>query len=64
MKNAENFVKQLNEDGFVSARVMVTGKMVRVVVGHYANEAEANEASSEIRNRSKAYRDAWVFHLS
>ena len=64
MKNAENFVKQLKEDGFVSARVMVTGKMVRVVVGHYANEAEANEASSEIRNRSKAYHDAWVFHLS
>ena len=62
MKNAERFVGKLNDDGFVSARIITSGSMTRVVVGHYPTEEEANHAAREIRQRSADYRDAWVSH--
>ena len=63
-KNAESFVNKLNADGFESARVIITGKMVRVVVGHYATEQEAYTAAHAIHQRSTKYRSAWVHRLS
>ena len=63
-KNAESFVNKLNNEGFDNARVMITGKMVRVVVGHYATANEAYQAANKIHQLSTKYRSAWVHHLS
>lgn len=61
--NAERFVKQLTADGFISARILSSEKMTRVVVGRYTNEAEAQSAASKIRQQSKDYSSAWVYKL-
>lgn len=61
-ENAERYVKKLTDRGFLSARVVVTGNMTRVVVGHFQNENEANASAREIRSRSSEYQGAWV-HL-
>lgn len=62
-ENAERYVKTLTDRGFLSARVVVTGNMTRVVVGHFQNEDEANASAREIRSRSSEYQGAWVHHL-
>ncbi len=63
-QNAENFVTRLSNNGFVSARVLSKGNMVRVVVGHYINETDAQNAAREIRQRGKDFKSAWVYHLT
>lgn len=62
--NAERYVVRLQENGFVSARIVTTGKMLRVVVGHYPTEQEAANAAHEIHQRSREYRSAWVHCLN
>lgn len=61
--NAEMFVQQLADDGFASARIIDNGKFIKVVVGHYDSEENANTGAHEIRQRSRNYRDAWVTKL-
>ena len=63
LKNAQHYVEQLSERGFLSARVVEHGKMVRVVVGHYTTEEAANEGAREIRQRDSEYRGAWVMEI-
>ncbi len=58
--NAERFVERLTADGFISARIIMTGKMLRVVVGHYTDKEQANKDARSIRQRSAAYSSAWV----
>lgn len=58
--NAERYVERLKQDGFISARIITTGKMLRVVVGHYPTEQEAADAVRDIHHKSSNYRTAWV----
>ena len=63
LKNAQKYVEVLSERGFLSARVVEHGKMVRVVVGHYPTEEAANEGAREIRQRDSEYQGAWVMEI-
>ncbi|MBP5513182.1 MAG: SPOR domain-containing protein [Bacteroidaceae bacterium] len=63
LKSAQRYVEVLSERGFLSARVVEHGKMVRVVVGHYPTEEAANEGAREIRQRDSEYQGAWVMAL-
>ena len=63
LKSAQHYVEVLSERGFLSARVVEHGKMVRVVVGHYSSEEAANEGAREIRQRDSEYQGAWVMAL-
>ena len=63
LKNAQRYVEELTERGFLCARVVEHGKMVRVVVGHYPTEEAANEDARDIRQRDKEYQGAWVMAL-
>ena len=63
MKNAREYVGLLTERGFLSARVVESGRMVRVVVGHYPTEEAAQEGARDVRSRSDEYSGAWVMQL-
>lgn len=63
MGNAQKYVEELTERGFLSARVVTKGNMVRVVVGHYPTEEAAIDGARDIRQRSSEYSGAWVFQL-
>ena len=63
MSNAEKYVETLTERGFLSARILNSGNMVRVVVGHYQTEEEAAIGANGIRQRDSEYKDVWVYHI-
>ncbi len=63
LSKAERYAAELNSRGFVSARA-VEGRVVRVVVGHYASASEAEQAVRELHNRGSEYKDAWVWKQS
>lgn len=60
LKNAESFCQKLADEGWKEAKVTQTGKMVRVVYGHYADEAAAYAALNSLRHEAKHFADAWV----
>ena len=62
-RNAQKYVETLAQRGFVSARIVKSGSMLRVVVGRYASEEEAATAAHEIRRKSSEYKSAWVHHF-
>ncbi|MBR1788764.1 MAG: SPOR domain-containing protein [Bacteroidaceae bacterium] len=62
-RNAQKYVCTLAQRGFVSARIVKSGSMLRVVVGRYASEGEASEAAREIRRKNSEYKSAWVHHF-
>ena len=61
--NAEAFVQKLSDEGFKSARIIDNGRSIKVVVGHYSSEEDANAGAREIRQRSREYSGAWVTKL-
>ena len=61
--NAEKYVETLTKRGFLSARVVDNGNIVRVVVGHYQDQEAATEAAREIHRRSSEYQNAWVHRI-
>ena len=63
MSNARKYVDELTQRGFLSARIVTHGNMVRVVVGHYPTEEAAASGAREIRQRSSDYNGAWVYQL-
>lgn len=62
-KNAERFTQRLREKGTLGASVYVKGKMVRVIYGNYADEADAYTALNKLRNDLPEFSDAWVLEL-
>ena len=62
-RNAQKYVETLTQRGFISARIVKSDSMLRVVVGRYASEEEAASAAREIRRRKSEYRFAWVYHF-
>lgn len=62
-KNADNYVKVLQDRGFVSARVYNNGKMNRVVLGYFQTENEAYNMNAELHRTSREYASTWVMAL-
>ena len=58
-KNADNFVKELHNNGYPQAYVHVQNNVVRVVYGNYRNETEACNELRIIRG-NKYFEEAWV----
>ena len=61
--NAERYAETLTKRGFLSARVVDNGNIVRVVVGHFQDQEAATEAVREIHRRSSEYENAWVHRI-
>ncbi len=62
MKNAKTYTEQLKADGYKDAFVYRKNKMVRVLYGHYTDEATAYARLNEFRSRHE-FADAWVIQL-
>lgn len=61
-KNAENFVNQLQANGFKEARVLET-TMTRVVYGDFASESDAYNQLQSLQCQSKIFSEAWVMKI-
>ena len=63
MHKAEAYAADMREEGLTEARAYAKGKMVRVVYGRYASEAEARDQLTQIKRHSERLADAWVLAL-
>jgi len=63
-KNAEYFVDQLKKKGFNGARVIKTGKTIRVVCNQYTTENEAYNALRPLRQNDSDFSDGWVMKIN
>jgi hypothetical protein len=62
MANAEIFVKQLQEEGYQDARILVRNNVIRVVCGQFDSESEAYRQLRQVTYKEK-YADAWVYKV-
>ena len=62
-RNAEAFVKKLQQEGLEDARIHVYNNIRRVVCGSYATEAEAYRQLQNVHQRENLH-DAWVYKLT
>ena len=62
-KNAETFIKQLNDGGYKNAQFVSNGKMNRILYSSYATEAEAQTALNTLRQESAFFADGWILEL-
>lgn len=62
-KNAEQFVEKLHKENLPLASVSVKGKMVRVLYGDYAREADAYAELNKLRKSDKYFSEAWVMEI-
>lgn len=60
LSGAKALVNRLHEEGLTEARIVQHHKMVRVVVGNYAQYEEARQALKEYRKHSAYFVDSWV----
>ena len=63
LKNADRYVKLLQERGFTDARVYNNGKMNRVVLGNFQTENEAYNMNAKLHRTSTEYASTWVLAL-
>ena len=63
-KNAEAFVEHLKKNGHESARMIKTGKTIRVVYSSYASENEAYNALRPLRQNDSDFADGWVMKIN
>lgn len=61
-QSAEKYAQKLQNEGFKHTEIYVNGRMVRVINGHYATEAEAQQNLQQLK-KHKAFADAWVLKL-
>ena len=60
--NAEYYVEQLKKQGYEEASVYIHNKVVRVIYGAYATEAEAYQQLNKMNNKEE-FSEAWVYKL-
>ena len=60
-KSSLEFVADLAKAGFKEGRFERTGKVSRVLYGHYPSEEAAQKALKELKEQSKEFAEAWVF---
>lgn len=63
MSKAEAYAAEMREEGLTEANAFAKGKMVRVIYGRYADEAEARAQLSQLKRHSERFADAWVLAL-
>lgn len=61
-KNAEAFVRQINDEGFTEARITYKNHLRRVEYSGYATIGEVRKALRELRSNF-LFKDAWVLRL-
>ncbi len=61
-KNATEFISQLKQEGFESARMLHRAKGIKVVYGQYKDENDAYTALRSLRN-NKHFKEAWVMEV-
>lgn len=59
--NALEYVDNLAKAGFKEGRFERTGKVSRVLYGHYTSEKAANDALRQLKEQSKEFAEAWVY---
>lgn len=62
-RHAEDYVAYMQKKGYDKARMYVNKKMVRVIYGSYASEAEAYTELTSLRKNSKEFKDTWIYKL-
>lgn len=63
LRNANQFAKKLNEEGFNTARVLSNSKSsVKVIYGNYANSADAYSELNKLRD-NEYFHEAWIHHV-
>ncbi|MGN1353841.1 MAG: SPOR domain-containing protein [Alloprevotella sp.] len=63
MSKAEAYAAEMREEGLTEANAFAKGKMVRVIYGRYADEAEARSQLNQLKRHSERFADAWVLAL-
>ena len=61
-EGANRFVKQLQAQGFKTARPKKHNGAYRVLVGHFATRQEAKAALTTYRKQSSDFAEAWITH--
>lgn len=59
-KGANGLVAELNKAGFNGAKVVMDGKMIRVIYSSYADNHSAYSALKRLSQASKYFQSAWV----
>lgn len=59
-KGANGLVAELNKAGFNGAKVVMDGKMIRVIYSSYADNHSAYSALKKLSQASKYFQSAWV----
>lgn len=63
IKNAERYVADLQLRGYENAEIFDNGKMLRVVLGGYADETEAYNRNALLHHEGKEFVSSWVMKL-
>lgn len=63
LKNAERYVADLKLRGYENAEIFDNGKMLRVVLGGYADETEAYNRNASLHHEGKEFASSWVMKL-
>ena len=61
--NAQLYIAQLQEKGYGEARMLVTGKMRRVIYGGYPSADDAYAALQQLRKESRLFRETWIMEV-
>lgn len=61
-KNAANFAKELNRQGYTEARVLERGANSKVIYGHYSTERQAYNVLNHLANRAN-FEGCWVLKV-
>lgn len=59
-QGAEEFIAQLDKDGFNAARLQERGSIRKVVYGNYPTEESAQKALTELKKAGTAFDEAWI----
>ena len=62
-KNAAEYTEKMREKGFSETETVTRKDMVRVVYGHFADEAAAYARLKELRHTVPDFAEAWVMRL-
>lgn len=64
MKHAEDFVSILADEGYEDAHVNVNkNRVVRVVYGSFASEADAQDELRQLRSANRHFRQGWIMKI-
>ena len=62
-KNAEAFVGKLKERGYTETEILQRAKGIKVVLGRFENEAQAQNRLRSLRQESTDFAEAWTMRI-